>query len=209
LAFVVCALALWFGTQALLGSRKPSEGIGDSIHQWTASLNAYLLGHPRAANLLLILSSAAIDALALFLLAASIFGPTLRPFIGLLILFILRQVCQGLCALPLPQGLIWHAPGFPSLLVTYGVANDLFFSGHTGLAVLGAVELSRLRRPWLTTLAIAVAVIESFTVLILRAHYTMDVFTGALAALYAATLAARIAPAVDRWLNRSARAVEL
>ena len=27
---------------------------------------------------------------------------------------------------------------FPSLLVTYGVSNDMFFSGHTAMAVLGA-----------------------------------------------------------------------
>src|SRR3974377_2570935 len=38
-------------------------------------------------------------------------------------------------------------PGFPSLLVTYGVANNYFFSGHTGIAVLGAAELVRPGRP--------------------------------------------------------------
>ena len=33
--------------------------------------------------------------------------------------------------------------GVPSILVTYNVTTDFFFSGHTGLAVLGAVELAR------------------------------------------------------------------
>ena len=38
--------------------------------------------------------------------------------------------------------MIWRNPGFPSLLVTYGTASDLFFSGHTAIAVYGALELA-------------------------------------------------------------------
>ena len=40
------------------------------------------------------------------------------------------------------------------------------------------------------------------TVLVLRAHYTMDVFTGAVAARYATLLASRIAPRCDNFLRR-------
>ena len=38
------------------------------------------------------------------------------------------------------------------------------------------------------------------TVLVLRAHYTMDVFTGAVTALWVWTVASAIAPGLDRWL---------
>jgi hypothetical protein len=41
------------------------------------------------------------------------------------------------------------------------------------------------------------------TVLILRAHYTMDVFTGVVAALWIAHLAERISPRLDRVINCS------
>jgi len=115
----------------------------------------------------------------------------------------LRQVMQAICALPPPPNMIWHYPGFPSLLVTYKVANDFFFSGHTAIAVFGAIELSRLRRTWLTALAILIACFEVATVLILRAHYTMDVFAGIVAALWIAHVAERISPRLDRLLNRS------
>jgi membrane-associated phospholipid phosphatase len=77
-------------------------------------------------------------------------------------------------------------------LVTYGVANDFFFSGHTAIAVFGAIELARLRRTWLTGLAIFVAVVEIAAVVVLRAHYTMDVFTGALAAVCVAQICRNI-----------------
>ncbi len=196
--FVTLALGAWFFTQSLIGGRTPEgDGIVDLVHVWTAPAHDYLQGHPGQADLLLVVSSAAIDALGAFLLLRAIFGPSLRPLLGLLILFGLRQACQGLCALPAPEGMIWRSPGVPSLLVTYGVTTDLFFSGHTALAVLGAIELAWTGRPWLRRLGVALALFEASTVLVLRAHWTMDVFAGAVAAMVAAGLAQRWAPTVD------------
>lgn len=42
--------------------------------------------------------------------------------------------------------------------------------------ILGTIELARIRKPWLTSLAAAVAIFEIAAVLVVRAHYTMDVF---------------------------------
>jgi len=204
LGLTAIVLGLWFWTQSLIGARiAPANGIGDAVHNWTAGLNSYFSQNLQAANALLIISSALIDALGLFLLARWLFGGTVRPFLGLFLLMALRQMMQSICALPPPPNMIWHYPGFPSLLVTYHVANDFFFSGHTAIAVFGAIELSRLRRTWLTVLAILIAGFEVATVLILRAHYTMDVFTGVVAALWVAHLAERISPRLDRPLNYS------
>src|SRR6267378_6870577 len=144
----------------------------------TDVVSTYFAQNLRAANALLIVSSALIDALGLFLLGRWLFGGSVRPVLGLFLLMTLRQAMQAICALPPPPNMIWHYPGFPSLLVTYKVANDFFFSGHTAIAVFGANELSRLRRTWLTAIAILIACFEVATVLILRAHYTMDVFAG-------------------------------
>jgi hypothetical protein len=174
--------------------------VGDVVHLWTAPLHDYLIDNPRAANALLITSSAVVDLVGVGLLALSIFGRSVRPFVGLFLLFALRQICQGLCALPAPDEMIWHTTGVPTLLVTYGVSTDLFFSGHTGLAVLGAVELARTDKKLLAALGLAIALFEALTVLVLRAHYTMDVFTGAVTALLVSQVAAQIAPYFDRLL---------
>ena len=124
----------------------------------------------------------------------------MRPLLGLVLLFALRQICQGLCALPAPEGMIWRKPGFPSLLVTYGTASDLFFSGHTAIAVYGASSsrTSAVRSP--RSVGVTIALVEATTVLVLRAHYTMDVFTGAVTALWVSTAASALAPGIDRWL---------
>jgi hypothetical protein len=199
------AVALWFWTQSLIGSRTPtSTGIGDGLHDLTAGLNSYLQHSPSAANGLLIFSSALIDTLGAFLLGRWIFAGTVRPFLGLVLLLSLRQAMQALCVLPSPPNIIWHYQGFPSLLVTYGVSNDYFFSGHTGIAVFGAIELARFRRNWLTALAMLVVVFEIVTVLALRAHYTMDIFTGLVTALWVTTVCDALAPRIDRLLSRTA-----
>jgi membrane-associated phospholipid phosphatase len=189
----IAALAIWFWTQSLLGARTASSTpIGDGLHRLTAPLNAFFQSAPGAANALLIASSAFIDAIAIFLLGSWIFAGQLRPFVGLGMLLVTRQMLQALCSLPVPPGIIWHDPGFPSLLVTYGVANDFFFSGHTAIAVFGAIEIARLRRKWLTVLAICVVIFEIAVVIVLRAHYTMDVFAGALAAMCVAQICRNI-----------------
>jgi hypothetical protein len=196
------ALGIWFWTQSLIARRAaPAAGVGDALHTMTAGLNSYFYHSPTAANALLILSSALLDGLGIFLLARWLFGPSVRPFLGLVLLLGLRQIMQAVCALPAPPNMIWRYPGFPSALVTYNVGNDFFFSGHTAIAVFGGIELAGLGRRWLTIVAVGIVLFEIATVLILRAHYTMDVFTGLLAALCVARFSALVSPRIDAWLS--------
>jgi membrane-associated phospholipid phosphatase len=201
-AVVAGALVAWFWTQSLIARKSaPKEGIGDMAHELTARWNLYFSTHDRAANAALIISSIFIDLFGLSLIGVAIFGSTFAPFLAILILFGLRQLCQGLCTLPPPPGVIWRNPGFPALLVTYSVGNDFFFSGHTAVAVLGAIEAAHLGPGWLAAIAAAIALGEMIIVLVLRAHYTMDVVAGALAAFLAAAVAGKLSPAVDAWLR--------
>lgn len=202
IALTALALGIWFWTQSLIAQRPlPASGLGDALHTLTAGLNSYFFHSPNAANALLIISSALIDGLALFLIGRWLFGPSVRPFLGLVMLLGLRQIMQAVCALPAPPNMIWHYPGFPSLLVTYNVGNDFFFSGHTAIAVFGGIELARLGKRWLAIVAVGIVLFEIATVLILRAHYTMDVFTGLIAALWVSQICAKVSPRIDAWLS--------
>jgi hypothetical protein len=203
--FVAVALVLWFWTQRLI-SRKAAPpgsgtGVGDRLHAWSAPVHAWLSAHPRAANRTLIVTSALIDLAGIYLLGSAILGPTVQPFVAILILFGLRQICQATCTLPAPPGMIWRDPGFPSLLVTYGTSNDFFFSGHTAISVLAALQLAHAAPAWLAVAGAAVAALEAVTVIVLRAHYTMDVFAAVFAAWGAAVLAQHLAPPIDAWLS--------
>jgi hypothetical protein len=202
---VALALALWFWTQRMIGQKAPTPTagtIGDALHQWSAPLHGWLARHPDAANATLIATSALIDVAGIYLLGTSIFGPTVRPFVAILIVFALRQVCQFTVTLPPPPGIIWRHPGFPSLLVTYGVSNDFFFSGHTAIAVLAALQLAHVGPDWVAGVGFGLAAVEAATVIVLRAHYTLDVFAAVFAAWAADTMAGRGAPAFDAILRR-------
>jgi hypothetical protein len=198
---VFFSLVGWFSSQSLISARRVRSGfIGDGIHELTAPLHYFLATHPRAANMVLIVSSALIDVLGLFLIFASVFGPNMQPLAALILLFLMRQMCQGFSALPVPPGMIWRHPGFPSLLVTYEVANDFFFSGHTALAVLAAIEASQLFPWWAGAAVSLIALGEAVVVLVLRAHYSLDVFAAVLAAFCAAGLASWLANLFSQFL---------
>jgi hypothetical protein len=150
----------------------------------------------------LIVTSLFVDLFGLTLLGSAIFGASVQPFLAILFVFAMRQVCQLITTLPIPPGAIWHHPGFPSLLVTYGTSNDFFFSGHTAISVLGALYFVHTGPPWLAAIAVIVAALEALTVIILRAHYTMDVFAALFAAWGADVFARHLAPQIDVWLGR-------
>ena len=82
------------------------------------------------------------------------------------------------------------------------MGNDFFFSGHTALAVLGAIEICQMAPWWLGAIAVCIALGEAVIVLVLRAHYTLDVITGAFAAWFAADMAGKLAPWMDAWLHQ-------
>jgi hypothetical protein len=198
---VVAGIALWYWTQAVLGKRVPKVEhevpLTDGIHVLTRRIHQRYFTNVAAGNRLLIISSLVIDVLGAYLLGAAIFGESIRPYVGLVLVFALRQICQMLCPLPAPAGMVWRYPGVPAVLVTYGTLNDLFFSGHTAIAVYGAATLAGHWGPWGLAVGLAIAIFEAVTVLVLRAHYTMDVFTGIVCALWVYSLDGRIATWVD------------
>src|SRR3954471_1303773 len=198
---VIVGIVAWYWTQSVLGKRVPKVAyevpLTDGIHVLTAFAHKRYATNIAAGNRLLIASSLVIDLLGAYLLGSAIFGESIRPSLGLVMVFALRQICQMLCPLPAPAGMVWRYPGVPAILVTYGTANDLFFSGHTAIAVYGAATLAGHWGPAGLGLGLSIAIFEAVTVLLLRAHYTMDVFTGIICALWVYSFDGRLAQWVD------------
>ena len=131
---------------------------------------------------------------------------TPQMFLNFLWAFILLSVFRTLtiALIPLdpPVGLIPLKDPLSNFF--YGdkfVTKDLFFSGHTAMAVFAATELVRSKKS-LWPLATAAALFEVLAVLSLRAHWTMDVFTGAVTALLVASIAPTLARPIDTLLAK-------
>lgn len=198
-AIVVAMLSAWFVTQAWLAPASDniavvaissaSYQIHDQSHVWTEPMHDWLSNHSFQLRLILTLSSTLIDAAGVYLLLGGIIGATTEPLLAVTLSFGFRQICQNICILPVPSTNLWQDPQIlPSLLVTYDIGTDLFFSGHTVLSVLTALRVQRMCSWWMSVLTWLVAVFQVILVLTLRAHYWMDVFT-----------AVFVAYAVDQW----------
>jgi hypothetical protein len=199
-------LAAWHGSQALLDHAKRAMG-GTSFdrgHALLAPVNDFLHHHASVANAILILTSGHIDLVLTGMILWGIFGETIRPTVAIFFLLIFRQLSQLFVAEPIPAGMIWHYPGFPSLVVTYYTTFDFFFSGHTASATLSALEIGHrnYKHKIFLVLAILLVIMEIFCILSMRFHYTADVITGIFAAVTAFVLAEKVTPALDRSLER-------
>ena len=89
-----------------------------------------------------------------------------------------RFMLQCSFTLPYPVGYAWDYPGFPSATIKYGRSNDFFFSGHMGCCAMLIMEYWSCEFYKMTILT-CFAMICNFTMLIvLRSHYSVDLFSG-------------------------------
>ncbi len=185
LAFFV----MWHLSQVAISDYKDhlvfKGGIVDQVHVLTDPINAYLNEHRQVSTFLLILTSIEVDVLTLFIFLYSIFSSSARLVIGLTILMLLRQLCEMIVLLPLPPGILWYDTHFPTLFVTYNIKNDFFFSGHTALVIYAATALGDLfkSKKYIGFLRWGLIIFQCTVILLLRAHYFMDVFTAFFTAL--------------------------
>lgn len=105
------------------------------------------------------------------------FAPELAPFTAKTAgaFIIIRAFFISLTHLGAPEG-YFRLPGFedqpPFIQLFY--TNDLFFSGHTGFPFLAALLFweNRFMRYFMLAMSLA----QSFTVLFMHVHYSIDVF---------------------------------
>lgn len=206
--YIIPILLFGFGfikiTESFIGIRIPPEGvIIDKLHMWTAPINHFFHQSPLTSKTILITTSLWIDASILFLCVRAWFGPTIRPFLELFLFAVVRQSLQFLVSLPIPEGIIWEYPGFPSLMIDYSLQHDLYFSGHTGVTFLTVIELLRTHKKWLGYISLCLCALVVMTIVFFRIHYTMDIFTGFLVALSIIYISRPVSHYIDRLLQRS------
>ncbi len=99
------------------------------------------------------------------------------------------------------EGIIWPDPGFPSLVVPYGVTSDFLPSGHIGYLTIATLELYKIgvrRRP-LLVLSVVSIFYEAFVLLVTRNHYSVDFIVGIVQASWSWILAGLVC---KQWVDR-------
>lgn len=203
IGLIILGLIAFYSIEHILAKKPISNcGIIDLLQQFTLPLNEYISSHGSLSEMILIIMNGISDCLGLFIIGLVIVKRDTRPFLMLLIFGLLRQSLQYLVSLPIPLHTIWHYPGVPSIFANYNITNDLYFSLHTGVSLIVALEVARFKKTWLTILGFSIFFFEVSCVIVLQIHYTMDVFTAIMTVLCIKGLCAYLAIPLNRLLGR-------
>ena len=169
----------WQWSQHFLSSDiVTKDKIVDRVHSLPIILeiNEYLHNHPFVMKCNLILSSMLIDFNLVIILIMSLWRQKLKPIQILFVGLALRQLCQFINRLPMPESMVWFDPGWPSLFVTYDVANDFFFSGHTLISLIIGMEFVSYHNIPAIIYGVTVMMYEILFVIVIHGHYFMDIY---------------------------------
>lgn len=185
----ILALSIWHWSQRAISAtkRECANEIRDQMLECTHArkLQDVVCRSIRISRPILILSSMILDLGMMSLFLHYLWTANSVFFLRLCAGLALRQLCQVVCALPKPRNMLWYHPGWPSLVVSYDVHDDFFFSGHTFTAIL-ICDFCCMMIPGSTGMIVggSILVIEIFALVALRAHYFMDIYA-ALATYFA------------------------
>lgn len=178
---------MWHTTQNFLSSDVQTENeIIDRVHDSVifSGINSYMYIHYDFVRYNLLFSSLLIDlSVAYTSFKYLLYGNNFRTIFIMIAGFMIRQLCQYINRLPIPKNMIWFYPGFPSLLVTYSVQNDFFFSGHTYVALCSGLEIASSKNLFYKLYGILFILYEIFIIISINGHYFMDIY-GAISTYY-------------------------
>lgn len=199
---IVSAIFIFLICNTIYAFALPKSDVAcilDKAMQVTSPVNEFFAQNTLYKNILLITSSILIDFVLLSSAAYWILcSRSWRFLIAILIFYAVRAIVQSTFQLGFPEGYIWESPGFPSLVVGYAKTNDFFYSGHVGLPILAALEWYRNGFLYPMIGCLFVCLLEGFTVLITRTHYSIDIFAGIICAHYFYLLVDKYVKYIDR-----------
>lgn len=176
--------------------------IWDGLHVATAPANEYFREHMTVRDVLITSSSMLIDVLLLhFSYRYVLWGHTWKPVLVLFCFYLLRGVTQAIFIMEFPFGFNFTYPGVPSIAVPYPVSSDFYFSGHVGIATIFALENHSSNKCFMAGLGLFCVIFEFIVMIVLRAHYTIDLFAGIVFAHYLWIILDAPAKWVDKFLG--------
>jgi hypothetical protein len=150
----------------------------DKIHdsEIVSYINNLLSENINFTRFIFILTTLMIDINILYYVYDFLKNNNYKPIMLLILGIMLRQLCQYVNRLPIPRGMVWMDPLFPTLTMNYQVTSDFFWSGHTFTALLFGVEIMKSKNYLVKLYGFVFLVSEIGFILVTRGHYFMDVY---------------------------------
>lgn len=172
--------SFWNYSQTFLsGDHTPSNILLDRIHDshFVTGIINYMSNNKYFTDFNLILTTFLLDATIIIMMGLSLWRLDMRVPTMMISGIVLRQICQPIVKLPIPENMIWYDPGFPTLFMVYEVRNDFFFSGHTLTSlILGGEIIQSNNNLFIKLYGYIFIIYEIIFVIVTRSHYFMDVY---------------------------------
>jgi PAP2 superfamily C-terminal len=128
---------------------------------------------------------------------------TARMIYSFSLFYFSRSIVQSLFTFKFLAFANWEWPGFPSLMVPYGMNSDFYISGHTGFFVLMIGEMHLIGMPLIFKLCgFAFLFYEIMVLLIYRQHYSIDIISGLVYSFWVHLQTQKFAGTLDRMFVR-------
>jgi hypothetical protein len=179
LCLILCVILFIFNIGLInIPSQFDDECLLDNVFTSTYSITKYLAENKSLKNGLIISSSMFIDILFLIICFQwALFNKSYRVLLVFIKYFLIRGIIQAMFQMPFCKERIFGYPGFPSLVVSYLKTNDYYYSGHTGFPLIIGQELSSFyQKPWIYFVCLFIACVEGFILVLMQAHYGIDIF---------------------------------
>lgn len=161
------------------------KGVKDLPFIWFTPLNEYYIANINQRNNLIIFSSITLDSLLLIAFYRwTRYSSSYRLPLANVFFYITRAICQKLIVIEYPEGYNWGYPGFFSFSIPYGETNDFFYSGHVGICIVQYLEFNAVGWKYAGRFSLFVCCVQIYMMLVLRAHYTMDMIAAIIFAHY-------------------------
>jgi len=211
------AVYVWYLTEEYVGDlpvRTSRTGdVYDPLHEWAA------WGEGRSPGLVMILcaiSCVVSELIVTICILASIIGTTFRPFLSIIITFVIRVLIRlsgALQHMSIPESVWQEPPHMPHLFVQHAPTSHLFFSGRVALATIACCELIELslvlanpvtkfdfKRAAVVGLGFVLLLWTIWLSLAFRASWSYDCLIAFIVARHSSTIAARCSKRVDAFM---------
>ena len=195
-------LAVFNSLTGMMITKESVTFYKDKLFDFTSGLNQYFEVHDTERHLIEATSSFLVDFLLVaFSVKYALWGKSWREVICSSCFYTVRAAVQGIFLMGFPENYIWDYPGVPSLTVPYYRTADFFYSGHVGIMTFCALENYNSGYYKLMVLSVIATLFEFFVMVVLRAHYSIDLISGVVFAHYIWILSGRASKYIDSWLG--------
>ena len=135
------------------------------------------------------------------LIIMAISGKSYRLLVALVLLYGSRGIIQDYYSMPHHEEYLFIDPGVLSLTVPYFKSNDYFFSGHVSLPILMGIEFYKSGSKRLSLFCAFTAIYELIMMLLLRGHYSIDLYAALIFSFYFTRMAETLCKPLDKYIN--------